>query len=591
MNLANGCPLGRQVSGWGLVLLLLAGCANPLAEAETTPAPTPMDTPGVIVTPAATAAVAAPAIPPEIERYAAEWPLANHNYSNTRVARDAAINADTVNELGIAWTFPIPGVGSYGGAASNPLIANGVVYFQDLDSNVFALDFERGAVIWEHRLNERVIGPNGPAIGWGKLFAQGGENTVHALDLQSGKELWVTQLAGPTGAQQPYAYGGYLFTAAVAGAVDAEIGAVESRRGYAAGTSGQIYALDEASGEIAWNFQVVEEGFWGNPTINGGGGVWYPPAIDLETGVTFWGTGNPAPFPGILDYPNAASRPGPNLYTNSLVALGFDSGELIWYNQVKPRDLFDLDFQAPPMLATLTGDGTEQAIVIGSGKLGRVVAFDRTTGETIWNTPVGEHENDELEAVPLGEEIRVLPGVWGGVETPMALADGVIYAPVLNLPTPYTATGFDAVDGTEAVANATGRTQLPEATSELVALAVQSGEILWSTTFDAPGGFAGATVVNDLVFTALFDGTIYALARADGAIVWEFAAPGGIIAWPAVANDTIIFPVGIGERPVLMALRLGATGATEQADAAPAEADNAEAEPGEAEATAAEETE
>ncbi len=545
---------------WAVLIFTLVGCQP--GQAETTPAPTPMDTPGVIVTPAATPAVAAPTIPPEIERYAAEWPLSNRDYQNTRATTDAAINAANIDELGIAWTFPIPGIGSYGGAASNPLIANGIVYFQDLQSNVYALDFQSGAVIWEHPFNEGVIGPNGPAIGWGKLFAQGGENTIHALDLQTGEEVWATQLAGPTGAQQPYAYGGYLFTAAVAGAVDAEIGQVQSRRGYAAGASGHIYAIHEATGEIAWSFQVVEEGFWGNPEINGGGGVWYPPAIDTETGVTFWGTGNPAPFPGIIDYPNAASRPGPNLYTNAVVALSHDQGELLWYNQVKPRDLFDLDFQAPPLLATATIDGQERALVIGGGKVGRVVAMDRQSGETVWNTPVGIHDNDELEAVPLGEVVTVYPGVWGGIETPMALADGVVYAAVLNLPTPYTATGFDAVDGTEAVANATGRTQLPEGTSELVAVDVNSGEILWNTTFDAPGGFAGATVVNDLVFTALFDGTIYALARENGAIVWEFAAPGGIIAWPAVAGDTIIFPVGIGSRPVLMALRLGAAGAT-----------------------------
>jgi len=39
--------------------------------------------------------------------------------------------------------------------------------------------------------------------------------------------------------------------------------------------------------------------------------------------------------------------------------------------------------------------------------------------------------------------------------------------------------------------------------------------------------------------------------------VWSFQAPGGINAWPAVAGDTIVWPVGLGRRPVLLALRLG----------------------------------
>jgi len=33
----------------------------------------------------------------------------------------------------------------------------------------------------------------------------------------------------------------------------------------------------------------------------------------------------------------------------------------------------------------------------------------------------------------LGEPIRVFPGHFGGVETPMAYADGVVHAPVVNL--------------------------------------------------------------------------------------------------------------------------------------------------------------
>lgn len=522
--------------------------------------PEPSPTPGVVATASSPDTSPVPAIPPEIEQYAREWPMSGRDYANTRATFDSTINASNIDQLGVAWTFEIPGIGSYGGAASGVLIANGVVYFQDLRSNVYALDFTTGAVIWSHEENQNVIGPNGPAIGYGKVFAQAGSSTVMALDMQTGELLWRTGLEGPTGAQQPYVYGGYVLTAAVAGQVNLDaLGNQDARRGYAPGYSGVIYALDHATGEIAWCFQVVEDDFWGNPNVNGGGGVWYPPAVDTATGITFWGTGNPAPFPGIVNYPNATSRPGPNLYTNSVVALDHRTGEMLWYNQAKPHDLFDLDFQSSPILTTIRNGDSERAIAIGSGKAGEVIAFDRESGETVWRTSVGIHQNDDMTEIPLDEEITVYPGVWGGVQTPLAYAEGVVFAPVLNLPSVYTATAYDAEDGTEAVLNTTGRINVHEGKSEVVAITVATGEILWRREFDEPL-FSSTTVVNDLVLTSMYGGTTYALSREDGSIVWRYQPPGGIIAWAAVAGDTIILPIGIGSRPVLMALRLGASG-------------------------------
>ena len=69
--------------------------------------------------------------------------------------------------------------------------------------------------------------------------------------------------------------------------------------------------------------------------------------------------------------------------------------------------------------------------------------------------------------------------------------------------------------------------------------------------------FGGATVVSDLVFTATFDGTITALRVEDGTIAWRYEASGGINAWPAVSGDTIVWAVGLGAPPQLIAFRLG----------------------------------
>jgi glucose dehydrogenase len=499
------------------------------------------------------------AAPEEVATNMAAWPLPERDYANTRATMDAAISSDNINELGEAWSFAIPGTGAYGSFSSNPIVIDGVVYIQDLACNVFALDFETGEVVWEHRYDNPTVGPNGPAVGWGKVFAATSVDTVSALNIETGEELWAVQLEGPVGAIQPTVYGDSVYISTLAGVLDP--GEEAGLRGYAGGATGIAYSLDPETGDVRWKFQTVEEGFWGNPDLNGGAGLWFPPAIDTERDMLFYGTGNPAPFPGTVDFPNASSRPGPNLYSCSIIALDRNDGKLLWYNQVKSHDLFDLDFHLSPILATVSIDGTERDVVIGAGKLGHILAFDRETGERIWNTPVGKHENDELEAVPEGETIMVMPGVYGGVETPMAYADGMIYASVANLPTPYTATGHDAKNGSEAVQRAERMTQVTEGTGLIVALDAASGEIQWTHDTDAVP-FGAATVVNDLVVASTFEGTIFALARDSGDEVWRAQLALPLIAWPAVVDDTIIVGAGASQNARLVAFRLGAPKAT-----------------------------
>ena len=330
---------------------------------------------------------------------------------------------------------------------------------------------------------------------------------------------------------------------------------------YLGDATGKIYALDPETGDILWSFNTVDscattsnplspcEDIWGNREVSSGGGVWYPPSIDTGRGMAYWGVGNPGPWPGTEEFPNGTSRPGPNLYTNSVVALDHKSGRLEWYNQIKPHDLFDHDFQLSPILTTGKIDGETRDIVVGGRKTGTVVAFDADSGETLWETEVGVHQNDDVDEIPPGQSIEVFPGHFGGVETPMAYADGVVYVPVVNLGAPFMATSRVSFD-------------ISKGTGELVALNVENGSVLWNKQFDSMV-FGAATVVNDLVFTSTFDGMIYALDRETGREVWAYQAPAGINGWPAVAGDTIIFPAGtlIGSGPpVLIAFRIGSGG-------------------------------
>jgi outer membrane protein assembly factor BamB len=470
---------------------------------------------------------------------AVEWLQANHDLSNTREA-SSSISSGNVDQLGVGWTQAITGASVFGSLATSPLIVNGTVYLQDLKSNVYAIDFQTGEFEWQKRYNEDNVGPNGAGYDNGTLFVTKGSQTVVALDPTSGEQIWSQRIVSDVTqgiTQQLTAHDGVLYVSTVPGSSVSHF--------YEGGGKGIIHALDEQTGEELWSFDTVKNGqLWGNAKVNSGGGAWYPPAIDAN-GTTYWGIGNPAPFPGTKAFPNGSSRPGPNLYTDSELALD-SSGNLQWFNQVKAHDLSDGDFQSSPILTTATIRGASHDIVIGSGKLGRVVAFDRQTGKELWNTPVGQHGNDDLKAFPADKTVTVAPGFYGGVETPMALADGVVYVPVVNVPTAYTSTSMVQPN----VARGTG---------ELDAIDVATGTIMWTAKLDAPD-FGGALVAGDLVFTSTFKGEVLAFDRASGKQVWSMQAPGGINSPMSAAGDTLLVPVGLGAQPMLVALTLGGTG-------------------------------
>jgi outer membrane protein assembly factor BamB/plastocyanin len=488
------------------------------------------------------------AIPPEVASYANDWPLPNHDYDNHRAATNSSINSGNVNELGLAWAFKIPGIGRYGGAASNPIILRNTAYFQDLRGNIVALDLQSGETRWEAEYNSSAVeGPNGPAVGWGKVFAAKDIHNMTALNSSTGEEIWTTRISNitTTGIDiQPQVYDGMVYISTVPGTSDIF---------YAPGGIGVIYALDQATGQVLWNFSTVDSpDLWGHAEINSGGGCWYTPSIDLKTGTIYWGISNPAPFPGTDQWPSGTSRPGPNLYTDSMMALNHTTGSMLWFNQVYPHDLFDYDLQIAPILANGTVSGRHEEMVIGAGKMGRVYAFNRNNGYLLWVTDVGEHnENYMLDMLPNGTT-RTQPAVIGGVETPMAYADGVLYVPVIDMVTDWTPSSLNA----SSLNFSTGK-------GELVAINVSGGKILWYKKFDSIN-IGAATVVNDLVFTATYDGNIYALNRTTGDRIWKYKAPAGINGWPAVAGDTILWPCGVGANPSLIALKIGAKGGSPQ---------------------------
>jgi outer membrane protein assembly factor BamB len=460
----------------------------------------------------------------------AGWPMAGQNYDNARAAVGSRITSANVDRLQEAFAADVPGAATFSTAA---VVADGTVYVQGGSGVVVAIDADTGTKRWTSAASGFNVGPFGVAVADGRVMADAGSNGVLALDQNTGKELWRTKLATTStlGVDiQPTVFDGLVFASTVPVSVDGI---------FTPGDRGVLYALDAATGVVRWSFDTVKGGdLWGHPEVNSGGGAWYTPAVDPARRVVYFGTANPAPFVGTAEYPNGTSRPGANLYSDSILALDVDTGALRWYHQVTAHDLYDRD----QVHALIVRPRKGRAIVVSAGKSGVVVGLDPVTGRVLWQRAVGVHRHDTDRSLTAPTD--VWPGTYGGILTPPAAADGVVYVATVNAPSTLPPDKPSYFGG-----------QLGTHDGEVVAIRARTGKVVWDTK--VPGDpLGGATVVNDLVLTALLDGTVVALERGTGAIVWKYQARGTINGWLAAVGDTLYIPVGGAKPPQLLALGL-----------------------------------
>jgi outer membrane protein assembly factor BamB len=454
------------------------------------------------------------------------WPYPNGDLSNARDAAGSTITSANVSGLKQAWSFHITGaaaagVGPDGALAANPIVVNGVVYIQDLDSNVYALALATGKLKWEYQLNTPMKtgpGPDGVAVAGGMVYGIS-PTSVFALNASTGKTIWADRhLLGQgqgTFEIQPQVAGGRVYLASA----------------YGSGPGGGVLlALSAASGELLWSFNTLLGPDAGvQATGIGSGGAWETPLVSSDGSVTF-GIGNP--------YQSAASaiaHPSAQLYTDSDVNLDAATGKLRWYYQGVPDDFMDHDMQASPISASVNGI----PVVLGGGKMGYVYEMNAQTGKLIWKTPVGEHnghDNDSLLAlehkITLKVPVTIVPGSYGGILTDMAAAGASIYVVTIDVPVTYTTLKLPVA---VTAAGPLG--------GEVEALNLATGKVEWDTKVpDLPVG--AATVSNDLVFTTLYHGVLIALNRSTGAIVFRRQLPTSANAPIAIAGNTVIIPAG-----------------------------------------------
>jgi len=470
----------------------------------------------------------------------ADWPTYGYDFTNTRHAPLAQINAANVASLVPAWRFAADAAGPM---ESSPIVVRGTMYVTTADRDgVIALDAATGAMRWQYwpklghfffccaKVNR------GVAVAAGRVFVATLDGRLIALDAATGALRWdvVVGDAGQgfseTGA--PLAWKGMVFI----GSAGAEFG-----------VRGSFSAYRAADGRLLWRWWATNPGWEGayvtsvhgyslhrdiaaekadaaryrDAWRHGGGTVWMTPALDPARGTLYVSTGNPAP-----DF-NAQTRPGDNLYTCSIVALDARTGRMRWYYQETPHDLWDYDAASPPMLFdALDRNGQRVAAVGEAGKTGWLYVLDRDTGAEL---RVSENLVTLRQIYPPRSPAIINPGGPGGALGPASYDPRLRLAFVATVDRPDEWRSEPASERKLGVKWMDGSMRpLRYSLNSLIAVSPDSGRIMWRRHLSGgPGerfnlGFiSGSLSAGDIVFVGEPNGAFFALDARDGDVLWR----------------------------------------------------------------------
>lgn len=390
------------------------------------------------------------------------WAHLGNDLGNSRAATDeTALGPDNVAGLRPAWaTDDIDGV------TGTPIVDDGTVYVGDWTGHVRALDATTGEERWAQDLDTHYVA-GAVAVVDERVVAGTFDGRLVALDRRTGEPVWEADVDDHP---QAVVFGSPV---AVDGLVVAGVGSFEVFAGGDEPTfRGHVVAHDAQTGDEAWTFWVTA----GDETEGPGVSVWSSPAVDVDRGHLYIGTGQ-------AYVPPAPPR------SDALLALDLHTGREVWTRQFTADDAWtlanptglDADVGAAPNL--FRTDGVD-AVGVGD-KDGVYRALDRDSGEVLW-----EHRLTE-------------GGLQGGVMASAAVEGGRVYV-------------------------ASNRASQG---ADLVALDTDTGEEVWRV--DVRAHVTGpVTWANDVVYLADDAGRIGAHAAADGERLWshEVDAPaaGGI---------------------------------------------------------------
>ncbi len=460
------------------------------------------------------------------------------------------INKSNVARLVPVWHFS---TANNGGELSQPTVYNGVMYVVNAEWT-FAIDVATGRQTWRTPVNfdrgvmrvasTGAIMRGAATIYDGKLFRQTLDAHVMALDMKTGKEVWKTKFCetyaeGCRGVIAPQIFNGVL--------VSGMAGGDSTNRGFVDG-------YDPNTGKRLWRTWTIPEPgekgsetwphkTWPDAWKYGGGATWQSSSYDAELDLLYIGTGNAQPY-------NPKYRDGmDSLCTTCVLALRPKTGEVVWYYQTIPNDVFDFDANAEWMIADLRVEGKMRKVLISAHKGGFLYVLDRTNGQLIAANPYvrvnwASHVDlktgrpvmtNLIDRAMKGETVDVFPS-RGTNATLIAFnpRTSLIYANTWNLARVMKYIDVKHIPGGNTTGiESTAMTPKGEPVGHHRAIEPLTGKVVWETPLMETPSSAGVLATDGgLLFTGILTGEMVALDMDNGKRLWQFQTGSSINAPP-----------------------------------------------------------
>jgi alcohol dehydrogenase (cytochrome c) len=461
-------------------------------------------------------------------------------YDGQRYSPLDQISTENVGRLKPVWVFQCGAVGLQAGATTYafeaaPIVVDGVMYITGWDGWCWALDAVTGQELWRYKhaipFDVSLCCGNvnrGVAVAHGKVFYVSQNAHLIALDATNGKCVW-DKVYGDVRAGE---------SATVAPLIIKDKVIVGSSGGEF-GVRGHLDAFDIDSGEHQWRcYTVPKPGEPGSETwpadgeawARGGANCWLTGTYDPELNLLYVGTGNPAPdFDGEV-------RPGDNLFTDSLVAVDPDVGEIRWHYQYNPHDVWDYDSISEHILFELEG----RKVLAHFDKNGYGFILDRTDGQLIrvfpfvdritWGeiTPDGK-VTPKMFPDKEGEPVHFWPGPAGGKEWTHAAYSpdtGLLYVPVQEVGATATRRRREFKEGIP-YWGAGVAVDIEDAYGSVSAFDPATGQETWRWRNETPMCASVLATGGGLVFAGEPTGEFNALNARTGEQLWQFQCGSG----------------------------------------------------------------
>ena len=498
-----------------------------------------------------------------------DWMSFRRTYDVTGFSPLEQINRETVGDLRLVWAYSMRDNSRW---VPTPVVANGLMYVAEGSGRITCFDVVSGDVVWQHTRNypedieksqalnrHRGVSIYGDAIYWGTADA-----ALVVLDARTGEQRWEVSTGD--------------YTTGLGHAHPALIADGKVVLGFAGGdrsARGAVVAHDAETGERLWITYTVpargEPGYetWSEHEIEPLGGLtWNTISYDPELRWVYLGTGQPTPWSSTL------RGPGDALYTNSILAIDIDTGELQWHFQVVPSDNWDLDATHESMLVDLAIGGVERKALIETSKIGWGVVLDRVTGQFLGSFRTG-YDNlitgwtdigvpiynpaliPTLDDVDSDRVFEVCPHYHGArnLNSPSySPGTGLYYVGINNSCMDVTFVSEEYRPGRvyRGMAGRVKRVPDYDYIGEFVAFNPLTGQRAWERRF--PGGAAmtaaALSTAGGLVFGGTADRRLFALDAETGALLWERRLNGDISGAPVTfeVDGRQYLAVGAGGR-------------------------------------------